>query len=80
MAAGIKEDNKKLAKHKGDIFRLTVTLVETDSFDLPETIKADLHDFANAIDGDLPGDEVFKEMGFSTINTEKIFNQLIAVA
>lgn len=77
IANGSKEDSKQLRKHKGDIFRLAVLLAENDLFELPESIKAQLQVFLDSIASDLPGKELFKEMGLGNIDPENVLNQII---
>jgi len=76
LAEGSNEDSKKLTKHKGDVFRLAVIITESDSFDLPKSIKSDLQAFADAIAGDLPSNAIFKEMGLSNMETQKVLKHL----
>jgi hypothetical protein len=76
IAAGGKEDGKNLRKHKGDVFRLGVMLAETDSFELPDTIKNDMQEFIDAIDGDLPDKAILKTMGLGNVNVENVYTQL----
>ena len=76
IANGSKEDVKHLRKHKTDVFRLAVTLTENDIFELPEIIKQQLQKFVNAIADDLPDKAIYKEMGFASIDVEKVFIQL----
>jgi len=70
------EDSKHLRKHKADIFRLAVMFTETDVLELPETIKADLQTFADAISDELPDKAIFKEMGLPGMDVQKVFGQL----
>jgi hypothetical protein len=77
IANGSKEDSKQLRKHKGDVFRLAVMLTENDVFELPESIKTHLQNFTDAIAGDLPGKEIFREMGLGSIASENVFLQII---
>ncbi len=77
LAKGSKEDNKQLRKHKGDVFRLAIMLAENDVFELPDSIKADLQAFADAIAGDLPDKAIFKEMGLSSVTVENVYNQIM---
>lgn len=70
-------ENKHLRKHKGDVFRLAVMLSENDSFDLPEKIKIDLQAFVTSVKNDLPGSEIFKEMGLSGISTSVVLNRIV---
>jgi len=76
-ARGEKIDDKNIRKHKGDVFRLAVMLAENDVFELPDSIKADLQAFADAIAGDLPDKAIFKEMGLSSVTVENVFNQIM---
>jgi len=77
IAYGSTEDSKQLRKHKGDIFRLAVTLTESDLFELPESIKAHLQSFADTISGDLPGKELFKELGLNGTAPENVLSQIL---
>lgn len=76
IAAGGKEDSKKLRKHKGDVFRLGVMLAETDSFELPDVIKKDMQEFVDTIKDDLPDKAILKAMGLGNVNVENIYTQL----
>jgi len=76
---GSKEDRKLLRKHKGDIFRLGAMLPEGDQFELPGSIKDDLHLFIGSISDDLPGKELFKNMGIGRVSPESVLDQLIKV-
>jgi hypothetical protein len=77
IAKGEKEDSRHLRKHKGDVFRLAVMLAESDVFELPESIKAHLETFIETIANDLPGKEIFKEMGVGTLEPNKVLEQII---
>jgi hypothetical protein len=74
---GSNEDKKHLRKHKNDIFRLTVMLAENDLFILPETIKANMQDFANLCARELPDNDIFKIVGMTGIKSEKVLEQII---
>lgn len=69
------EDTKHLKKHRNDVFRLAILLRDTDIFELPERIKETLQAFAQTIE--MPGREIFKEMGAGTIDPEKVWQQVI---
>jgi hypothetical protein len=69
-------DEKKIKKHKNDVFRMVVMLAESDVFELPENIKTDLQAFVDSIITDLPGKELFKEMGLNAMSPENVLNQL----
>ena len=77
IVKGSKEDSKQLRKHKGDVFRLAVMLAENDVFELPESIKSDMQEFADATAGDLPDKAIFKEMGLSSVTVENVYNQIM---
>lgn len=77
IAKGSKEDPKHIRKHKADVFRLVQMLTENDSFELPESIKNHLQEFAKTIATDLPDKAIFKEMGLGNVDVEKVFAQLL---
>jgi hypothetical protein len=77
IKAGSKEDSKLLRKHKGDIFRLGAMLPEGDQFELPGSIKDDLRLFIGNISDDLPGKELFKNMGIGRVSPESVLSQII---
>ena len=77
IAKGSTEDPKHLRKHKADVFRLAVMLTEDDLFELPESIKKHLQEFASTIAGDLPDKAIYKEMGLGNMDVEKVFAQLL---
>ena len=76
IANGSTEDTKQLRKHKADVFRLAVMLTESNTFELPQSIKNHMQAFANAIASDLPDKAIFKEMGLPNIDVVRVFNQL----
>lgn len=67
---------KNIRKHKADIFRLAVTLTESDVFELPKSIKTHMQSFVNAIANDLPGKDFFRQMGLPNMDVIRVFNQL----
>jgi len=75
IADGSGEDAKQLRKHKADVFRLTVMLTPESEFDLPKTIQEHVNQFAELTSGDLPDKAIFKEMGLSNIDPNKVFEQ-----
>lgn len=77
IANGSTEDSKHLRKHKGDVFRLAVLLAENDTFELPKSIQADMQTFVDTIAVDLPGKEIFKEMGLGAVSPDKVLNRII---
>ena len=74
---GSKEDSKLLRKHKGDIFRLGAMLPEGDQFELPGSIKNDMTNFIKDITEELPGKELFRNMGIGRISPERVLSQII---
>ncbi|NOQ76102.1 MAG: hypothetical protein GQ574_29130 [Crocinitomix sp.] len=77
IADGSTEDKKHLKKHKADIFRLVAMFARQDEFELPESIKADMQDFINMISEELPDKAIFKSMGMGSIDSNKLFEQLV---
>jgi Nucleotidyl transferase AbiEii toxin, Type IV TA system len=55
-AAGSDIDSKKVKKHRNDIFRLYQLLTSSTTVELPESIRADMQRFMNAIAGQPPVD------------------------
>ncbi|HZL09825.1 MAG TPA: hypothetical protein VFC65_07490 [Prolixibacteraceae bacterium] len=76
-AQGENIDSKKIQKHKSDIFRLAVTLAPADVFELPQTLKTDLQNFAADVADNLPGKELFKAMGLGTTNPQNVLTQIL---
>jgi len=74
---GSQEDSRQLRKHKGDVFRLAVMLQEDESFKLPMEIKEQLQGFTDNIASDLPGKEMFRDMGISTVDPEDVLKQIL---
>lgn len=77
IVKGSNEDSKQLKKHKSDIFRLTVLLPPETVFELPEKIQDHLNQFAALIQSELPDKAIFKEMGLGTLETGRVYEQLI---
>jgi hypothetical protein len=74
---GDKIDEKKLRKHKMDVFRLLLLLTPEDNFTLVESIKLDIINFAEAVKDDLPDKQIFKEMGAGNVDVKELFGLLI---
>jgi len=74
---GGKEDGKHLKKHKADVFRLGVTIGVEDVHELPQRLKEDMQKFMDEVKDDLPGKEIFKEMGLGKIEPEVVYSQLL---
>jgi hypothetical protein len=77
QAQGEHIDSKKIRKHKNDIFRLAVTLAPSEVFELPQLLKADLLQFTVMITVDLPGNELFKDMGLGNLDPKIVFTQIL---
>lgn len=75
--AGEEINSRIIRKHKLDIFRLAALLKAEDSFDLPDKLKEDMRGFADQTCKELPGNEIFKDMGLPEIDVEQLFEQLI---
>ncbi|KGO88989.1 nucleotidyl transferase AbiEii/AbiGii toxin family protein [Flavobacterium suncheonense] len=73
---GEKIDDRQLRKHKLDVFRLMLFLTPEDKFTVPDSIKKDIIEFAEAVKEDLPDRLIFKEMGAGNVNVEAIYQQL----
>lgn len=77
IAKGSKEDHKQLNKHKNDVFRLAVMLSADSSFELNESIKANMQAFVDTIADKLTVKAVLIEMGISNTEPTSIFQQVI---
>ncbi len=75
--AGEEINSRNIRKHKLDIFRLATLLKAEDSFDLPDKLKEDMKGFADRIANELPGNEIFKELGLPEMDVEQLFDQLL---
>ena len=76
IAEGSKEDAKHLKKHKNDVFKLAAMLPTDSEFQLPESIKSQLIEFLNTIQGQLPEKVIFKDMGLGNIDAQRIVDQI----
>ena len=47
--AGAKVDSKNIRKHKNDVIRLSMLLIENDTLDLPQAIRNDMKGFLSAM-------------------------------
>ena len=70
-------DAKKILKHKTDIFRLASLVPIGSSFYLPDTLKANLSAFIEAIQNNLPDKSLFREMGLGNTNLQAILDRLL---
>ncbi|HRE74316.1 MAG TPA: hypothetical protein PLR45_06465 [Flavobacteriales bacterium] len=75
--AGENIDDKHIRKHKTDIFRLALLLTGNDVFDLPVTVRKDLHEFVAIIKNELPDKSIFKEMGAGNVDVSELFSRLL---
>jgi hypothetical protein len=71
-----KIDEGKIKKHKNDVFRLAILLAPESKFDLPPTMRADLEEFIEKVKDDLPGNDMFKELGVGGTNPKELINIL----
>src|SRR5690554_1200114 len=76
---GEKIDERQLRKHKTDVFRLLLLLTTEDKFNIPETIKKDLQEFAETVKNNLPDKQVFKEMGAGNVNIDNLYKLFLEV-
>ena len=75
-AKGESVDSKHIAKHKKDVFRLAAMLAPTSRYDLPDTLKADVGSFCEAIMQDLPNADFIKSAGLGNMTSQQIIDQL----
>lgn len=75
--SGQEVKNEDIVKHKYDVFRLTLMLTPNDIFELPDSIKKDMQQFADVVKNDLPDPVIFKANGFGTQDMQAVFNQLV---
>lgn len=74
---GEKVDERQLRKHKLDVFRLVLLLTPEDNFTIPQSIKTDIANFAEAVKDDLPDKQIFKEMGAGNIDVDELYKRFI---
>ena len=72
-------DDRQLRKHKTDVFRLLLLLSPEDKFSIPETIKKDLEEFADAVKNNLPDKQIFKEMGAGNVNVDNLYKLFLDI-
>lgn len=72
-------DQKKISKHKNDVFRLAALLLPNTEIEVPAGIKVDLTTFLNEVAVELPDQIVYKEMGIGKINSVKVLQILKGV-
>lgn len=76
-ASGEKIEDKKIRKHKNDVYRMAAMLTGEDIFDLPKSIKNDLRQFVNLVSTELPDKNIFKTMGLSVLTPQEVHEQII---
>ncbi len=72
-----KVDEKHIRKHKGDVFRMATMLAPDNTFELPDTIKADIQSFADTVKNELPDKQMFKDLGSPNTDVEALFKQFL---
>ena len=78
-AEGENIDDKKIKKHKNDLFRMVLTLSD-NSIEMPNSIKQDLVNFTEMVKDSLPDDKIFEEMNASpAITAESLYLELIRI-
>lgn len=77
-AQGKDVDSKNIRKHKTDIFRMATMLSSDDEFDIPDSIKSDILNFANKVKDDLPDKKMFKDLGIPNMDVDDLFKQFLA--
>ena len=75
-AKGESVDSRHIAKHKKDVFRLAAMLTPTSKFDLPDTLKADVSSYYDAIMQELPNADFIKSAGLGKVTSLQIVEQL----
>lgn len=76
-------DRRKISKHKNDVFRLVVLLTPDTIIAVPNSIKADLVNFANEVANELPDPVHYKDMGLGKIKSESVlelFKSVFSIA
>ena len=67
---------KEIKKHKHDVFRMALTLTNDSRVELPQRILQDMIDFVEAVRQDLPGEDIFKELGAANTNPSELADQI----
>ncbi len=75
---GKKVDSKNIRKHKTDVFRMATMLTSEEVFELPDSIKADMQNFANVVKNELPDKRMFKDLGLPQIDVDALFKQFLS--
>jgi len=78
-AEGENIDDKKIKKHKNDVFRMILPLND-NHIEMPDGVKQDLINFTEMVKDSLPDDKIFEEMNASpAITAESLYYELIRV-
>lgn len=75
-ANGESVDSKHIEKHKKDVFRLAAMLTTASKFYLPDTMRADVGSFCDAVMQDLPNADFIKSAGIGNVTSSQIVEQL----
>ena len=70
-------DDRSIRKHKGDVFRLGVTLSSNRAITLPTGIQTDMELFFQKVSGELPEKNMFKELGLPNFDSKKLYQQML---
>ena len=77
-AKGEKVDSKNIRKHKTDVFRMATMLTAENTFELPDSIKTALQDFADSVKNELPNKQLFKDLGIPNMDVDALFKQFLS--
>lgn len=72
-------DDRQLRKHRTDVFRLLLLLSPEDKFIIPNSIKIDLKEFAEAVKENLPDKQIFKEMGAGNVDVHSLYKLFLEI-
>ena len=75
-ANGEHVDERDIAKHKKDVFRLIALLAPSDRFILPQRLEADVRTFCLAVKSDLPNPDFLKSARIVNIPLHRLQQQL----
>jgi len=75
-AKGERVDTKHIKKHKSDVFRIALMLTEDTVEAVPASVKKDLQEFVDRANEDLPGPEMFNELGAAGTDPRTLIQQL----
>lgn len=75
---GEKVDSKNIRKHKTDVFRMATMLTAENTFELPDSVKTDLQNFADSVKNELPNKQLFKDLGIPNMDVDALFKQFLS--